>query len=338
MTSPYISRLSAARNHARALTVCAAAVGCVVTPAIASAASGPHASASSAYHRTVVHTRSSAAARHQVAATAAATTVADVTTNPTYQVQAGDTLSGIAARVLGDGNDYHQIFKLNKNQVESDGTRFTDPNLIQIGWTLTLPAGAQTATAATQQPAAATTTSSDSDSSGSDASSSTADTSNDSTATTSTDSSASSDASSDTSGSTSDNSYSSDSSASTGSTDSSDYSDDLNGWIDQAQAVLAANGYQVSYNAIYETAMNESSGDADAVNGWDSNAAEGTPSEGLMQVIEPTFEAYALPGYNTDILDPVSNIIAAAVYAQDTYGGLDNVVSARCDGSCWYGY
>ena len=141
---------------------------------------------------------------------------------------------------------------------------------------------------------------------------------------------------------TSDNSNTDTSSdASTTNTDSSDnssYSDDLNGWIEQAQAILAANGYQVSYNAIYETAMNESSGDADAVNGWDSNAAEGTPSEGLMQVIEPTFEAYALPGYNTDILDPVSNIIAAVVYAQDTYGGLDNVVAARCGGSCWYGY
>jgi Transglycosylase SLT domain/LysM domain len=335
LTSPYISRLSAARNHARTLTVCAAAVGCVVTPAIASAAAGPHTSASSAYHRTVVHTTHSAAAQHPAVASTTAVAVADVTTNPTYQVQAGDTLSGIAARVLGNGNDYHQIFKLNKDQVESDGTRFTDPNLIQIGWTLTLPAGAQTATAPTQQPAAAAATSSDSSSSGSDSSSSGDDSSNASTVTAPTDSSAPSDASSDTSSSTTDNSYSSDSSDGS---DSSDYSDDLNGWIDQAQAVLAANGYQVSYNAIYETAMGESSGDPDAVNGWDSNAADGTPSEGLMQVIEPTFEAYALPGYNTDILDPVSNIIAAAVYAQDTYGGLDNVVAARCDGACWSGY
>jgi SLT domain-containing protein len=83
--------------------------------------------------------------------------------------------------------------------------------------------------------------------------------------------------------------------------------------------------------------MNESSGNPDAVNNWDSNAAAGTPSIGLMQVIQPTFDAYALPGYD-DIYNPVDNIIAAAIYAQDTYGGLDNVVADRCGGACWSGY
>ena len=293
-----------------------------MTPAIASAATGSHTSAHSAYHRTVVRTVRAAAVQQPAVATA--TTVADVTTNPTYQVQSGDTLSGIAARALGNSSDYHEIFKLNKDQVESDGTRFTSPTLIQVGWTLTLPAGSQ-AVSAPAQPAAAATTSSDSSSSDSSSSSSSADSTDNTTASTDS-SSSSSDTSSDASSSDSDSS------------DSSSYSDDLNGWIEQAQAVLAANGYTVSYNAIYQTAMNESSGDPDATNGWDSNAADGTPSEGLMQVIQPTFDAYALPGYNTDILDPVSNIIAAAIYAQDTYGGLDNVVDARCGGSCWSGY
>jgi LysM repeat protein len=317
LTSTTITRLSAARNHARTLTVCAAALGCAITPAIASAATAAHTSAPSAYHRTVVRTVSSVAAQHPVVATA--TAVADVTTNTTYTVQSGDTLYGIAARTLGNGNDYHAIYKLNKGQVESDGSRFTNANLIQVGWTLTLPAGAQTTSAApaTSTPAAPATSSSDSASSGSDSSSS---------ASSSSSSADSSNASSDAS------SSSADSSASSG------YADDLDGWINQAIAVLNANGYSVSYNAIYQTAMNESSGDPNAVNDWDSNAANGTPSEGLMQVIQPTFDAYALPGYNTNLLDPVSNIIAAVIYAQDTYGGLDNVVAARCGGSCWYGY
>ncbi len=56
-----------------------------------------------------------------------------------------------------------------------------------------------------------------------------------------------------------------------------------------------------------------------------------------MQTTQTTFDAYSLPGYD-DIWNPVDNIIAAAIYAQDTYGGLDNVVAARCGGSCWYGY
>jgi len=34
----------------------------------------------------------------------------------------------------------------------------------------------------------------------------------------------------------------------------------------------------------------------------------------------------------------VDNIIAGARYAAATYGSLDNVVAARCGGSCWFGY
>jgi SLT domain-containing protein len=93
----------------------------------------------------------------------------------------------------------------------------------------------------------------------------------------------------------------------------------------------------VSYNAIYQTVMHESAGNPSAVNHSDSNAAKGTPSTGLMQMIQPTFAAYALSGYG-DIYNPVDNIVAGVIYAQVRYGGLDNVVAARCGGSCWYGY
>ena len=115
------------------------------------------------------------------------------------------------------------------------------------------------------------------------------------------------------------------------------FTNNLDGWIKQAQAILAQHGVTVSYNAIYQTAMHESAGNPSATNGWDSNAAAGHPSIGLMQTIQPTFNAYALPGHS-NIYNPVDNIIAAARYAQSVYGGLDKVVAARGGGSNWYGY
>lgn len=69
--------------------------------------------------------------------------------------------------------------------------------------------------------------------------------------------------------------------------------------------------------------MNQESGfNPRAVNDWDSNAAAGTPSKGLMQVIPPTFRAYARPGYDKDIFDPLSNILASIRYTRATYPSL----------------
>jgi SLT domain-containing protein len=76
--------------------------------------------------------------------------------------------------------------------------------------------------------------------------------------------------------------------------------------------------------AITARAMTESSGNPSAVNNWDSNAAAGTPSEGLMQMIQPTFDSYALSGH-TDIMNPVDNIVAAVRYANATYGAFENI-------------
>lgn len=68
--------------------------------------------------------------------------------------------------------------------------------------------------------------------------------------------------------------------------------------------------------------MQESGGDPNAVNNWDSNARRGTPSKGLMQVIDPTFRAFAEPGYSSNIFDPLSNILASINYTLDRYGSL----------------
>ena len=66
----------------------------------------------------------------------------------------------------------------------------------------------------------------------------------------------------------------------------------------------------------------ESGGNPRAINNWDSNAKKGTPSKGLMQVIDPTFRAYARSGYNSNIYDPLSNILASIRYAVSRYGSL----------------
>jgi hypothetical protein len=66
----------------------------------------------------------------------------------------------------------------------------------------------------------------------------------------------------------------------------------------------------------------ESGGNPNAINNWDSNAAAGIPSQGLMQVIPPTFASYAMPGYSSNIDDPLSNILASMRYAMSRYGSL----------------
>ncbi|WUW25678.1 transglycosylase SLT domain-containing protein [Streptomyces sp. NBC_01463] len=106
------------------------------------------------------------------------------------------------------------------------------------------------------------------------------------------------------------------------------YTDDLDGWIKESLAVMAEHGIPGSYDGIYRNVIRESSGNPQIVNNWDSNAAAGTPSKGLLQVIQPTFDAYHVAGTSLDILDPVANITAACNYAAATYGSIDNVFGA----------
>jgi hypothetical protein len=106
------------------------------------------------------------------------------------------------------------------------------------------------------------------------------------------------------------------------------YTNDLDGWIEESLDVMAQHGIPGSYDAIHRNIMRESSGDPLAINNWDSNAAAGTPSKGLLQIIDPTFDAYHVPGTSTDSYDPVANITAACNYAADRYGSIDNVFGA----------
>ncbi|MEW1612613.1 MULTISPECIES: transglycosylase SLT domain-containing protein [unclassified Streptomyces] len=106
------------------------------------------------------------------------------------------------------------------------------------------------------------------------------------------------------------------------------YTNDLDGWIKESLAIMAERGIPGTYEGIHRNIIRESSGNPNAINNWDSNAVKGTPSKGLLQVIDPTFQAYHVPGTSTDSYDPVANITAACNYAADRYGSIDNVFGA----------
>ena len=73
---------------------------------------------------------------------------------------------------------------------------------------------------------------------------------------------------------------------------------------------------------IWTIIHHESGGNPNAINLWDSNAAKGIPSKGLMQTIDPTFNGHALPGHG-NIWNPVDNIIAGVRYTFSRYGSLN---------------
>lgn len=91
-----------------------------------------------------------------------------------------------------------------------------------------------------------------------------------------------------------------------------------------AQALRMTGQYSESnLNLLLYQMQTESGGNPNAINNWDINAKNGTPSKGLMQVIDPTFQAYKMPGYN-NIWDPLSNMLAAIRYTLSRYGSLAN--------------
>ncbi|WP_433202532.1 transglycosylase SLT domain-containing protein [Nocardia sp. CA-107356] len=102
-------------------------------------------------------------------------------------------------------------------------------------------------------------------------------------------------------------------------------------WINQALQVLQQLGYNISTidpQAIAIIIQHESGGNPSATNNYDSNAAAGTPSIGLMQTIGPTFNQYAASGH-TNIYNPVDNIVAGVRYAISRYGSVSNVPGVK---------
>jgi SLT domain-containing protein len=113
-------------------------------------------------------------------------------------------------------------------------------------------------------------------------------------------------------------------------------------WIQQAMQILQQHGVDTSKidpRDIATMIKKESGGNPRAQNNWDSNAKKGTPSKGLMQTIQPTFDRYKLPGYG-DVWNPVHNIVAAVRYSLARYGSISNVpgVKAMHAGGKYKGY
>lgn len=97
-------------------------------------------------------------------------------------------------------------------------------------------------------------------------------------------------------------------------------------WRGVATQALKMTGQYSASNlaALLNQMRTESNGNPNAINNWDINALNGTPSKGLLQVIDPTFRQYAMPGHNSNIYDPLSNILASIRYALSRYGSLTN--------------
>lgn len=100
-------------------------------------------------------------------------------------------------------------------------------------------------------------------------------------------------------------------------------------WTGVVQQSLRMLGQPANYTALTLRRMNqESGGNPKAVNLWDSNAKAGHPSVGLMQVIGPTFRAYAgimrKTGpfmYGTSV-NPLANVYSSMRYALAAYGSI----------------
>ncbi|MFO6498561.1 phage tail tape measure protein [Bacillus sp. z60-11] len=95
----------------------------------------------------------------------------------------------------------------------------------------------------------------------------------------------------------------------------------VNQWVTEAVGIA---GVPLSWiPGLVTIAMKESGGNPNAINLWDSNAKAGHPSQGLMQTIPSTFNAYKFPGHN-NILNPIDNILAAIRYIKARYGDINN--------------
>jgi SLT domain-containing protein len=94
-------------------------------------------------------------------------------------------------------------------------------------------------------------------------------------------------------------------------------------WRGIVTQVVAMLGQPASaVDAVLRRIQFESGGNPHAVNLTDSNARAGHPSQGLMQVIPGTFNAYAGPYMARGIRDPFANIYAGANYALHRYHSL----------------
>lgn len=94
-------------------------------------------------------------------------------------------------------------------------------------------------------------------------------------------------------------------------------------WANLASLVMKEHKIPKRYLAgILAQIQQESGGNPNAINLWDSNAKRGTPSMGLLQIIAPTYRYYAKSGYKSVKYQavPYTNLWASLNYAKNRYG------------------
>ena len=114
-------------------------------------------------------------------------------------------------------------------------------------------------------------------------------------------------------------------------------SGNLSGWIAAAMALTGVGADW--FSPLATLIQHESGGDPMSINLWDSNAAAGHPSKGLMQLIDENMQDWHLPGMD-NIYDPVSNIAAGIRLILHDYGSIYNVpgIRALASGGSYVGY
>jgi SLT domain-containing protein len=107
----------------------------------------------------------------------------------------------------------------------------------------------------------------------------------------------------------------------------------VNRWSADVAAVLNMLGAPAyAQAAVLKRIQIESGGNPNAINLTDSNAKAGHPSQGLMQTIPGTFNAYAGPFRGRGITDPLASIYAGVNYAMHRYGSNWISVMTRAGG------
>ena len=87
------------------------------------------------------------------------------------------------------------------------------------------------------------------------------------------------------------------------------------------RAIKITGAGNFSAQGLLTLAQQESSLIPSSINNWDSNAAAGNPSGGLMHLTQSNMKAYAEPGLGSNMFDPLASIAASINYQIARYGG-----------------
>jgi hypothetical protein len=110
--------------------------------------------------------------------------------------------------------------------------------------------------------------------------------------------------------------------------------------IEKALRLAGVSPSESNIAALQVMVQEESSWDPKTTNGWDINAQRDTPSQGLIQTIPETFKRFAIKGYDQDITDPTSNLVAGIRYTISRYGALQRTpgITAMSHNAEYIGY